>query len=213
MAMPIVYAMRVPMAALACRTKTMARAPARHTSAPRPPGVSLNAPGFGASSAGGSGARLASSRHHLAGSLYTKLAPKQNEASHEDSRHQPQHQRRDDGANRRGRQRRCRGVHGTDIAVLELEDPASQAFDRILAASRHALAHDRSSAIVLGCGGMADLCHALQERLGVPVIDGVGAAVKLAEALVSLGLRTSKLGDYAPPLAKAYAGIAQPYSP
>ncbi len=112
-----------------------------------------------------------------------------------------------------GFERRCRGVHGTDIAVLELEDPASQAFDRILAASRHALAHDRSSAIVLGCGGMADLCHALQERLGVPVIDGVGAAVKLAEALVSLGLRTSKLGDYARPLVKPYAGIAQPFSP
>lgn len=112
-----------------------------------------------------------------------------------------------------GFERRCRGIHGTDIAVLELDDPASDAYARILACSREALASDRSGAIVLGCAGMADLCLRLQAELGVPVIDGVGAAVKLAEGLVSLGLGTSKLGDYAVPLTKAYVGLAAPYSP
>ena len=82
-----------------------------------------------------------------------------------------------------------------------------------MACAEHALVADRSGAIVLGCAGMADLCHALQQRLGVPVIDGVGAAVKLAEALVSLGLPTSKRGDYAAPLPKRYAGLAAPFSP
>ena len=112
-----------------------------------------------------------------------------------------------------GFERRCKGIHGTDIAVLELEDPASDAFARILAASEHALVHDRSGAIVLGCAGMADLCEALQQRLGVPVIDGVAAAVKFAEALVKLKLATSKHGDYAAPLGKVYSGLAGPYSP
>lgn len=114
---------------------------------------------------------------------------------------------------RYGFERRCRGIHGTDIAVLELEDPTSRAFERILGCAERALANDRSGAIVLGCAGMADLCHALQQRLGVPVIDGVGAAVKLAEALVTLGLGTSKRGDYAAPIAKVYGGLAAPYSP
>ena len=112
-----------------------------------------------------------------------------------------------------GFERRCRGIHATDIAVLELDDPASHAFARILECAERALSADRSSAIVLGCAGMADWCAALQQRLGVPVIDGVAAAVKLAEALVGLGLRTSKRGDYAAPLAKRYAGLAAPYSP
>ena len=112
-----------------------------------------------------------------------------------------------------GFERRCRGIHGTDIAVLELDDPACRAFDRILSCAEEALRRDRSGAIVLGCAGMADLCQALQQRLGVPVVDGVAAAVKLAEALVSLGLATSKHGDYAPPLAKRYAGLALPFSP
>lgn len=112
-----------------------------------------------------------------------------------------------------GFERRCRGIHGTDIAVLELDDPASAGFDRILACARQALDRDRSGAIVLGCAGMAELCAGLQARLGVPVIDGVAAAVKLAEALVGLGLGTSKRGDYALPIGKRYVGLAAPYSP
>ena len=112
-----------------------------------------------------------------------------------------------------GFERRCKGIHGTDIAVLDLDNPASGAFERILACAQAALEHDRSGAIVLGCAGMADLCEALQQRLGVPVIDGVAAAVKFAESLVSLQLATSKRGDYAAPLAKVYAGLAAPYSP
>ena len=112
-----------------------------------------------------------------------------------------------------GFERRCRGIHGTDIAVLELEDPASDAFDRVLASAQNALDHDRSGAIVLGCAGMADLCHTLQQRLGVPVIDGVAAAVVLAEGLVRMGVGTSKCGDYASPLTKNYVGLASPFSP
>jgi hypothetical protein len=47
----------------------------------------------------------------------------------------------------------------------------------------------------------------LWRELGVPVIDGVGAAVKLVEALVGLGLGTSKRGDLAYPIAKPYTGL------
>ncbi len=112
-----------------------------------------------------------------------------------------------------GFERRCRGIHGTDIPVLELDNPQSDAYARILKCSREALARDRSGAIVLGCAGMADLCLRLQQALGVPVIDGVAAAVKLAESLVAMKLGTSKQGDYASPLRKAYSGWAAPYSP
>jgi allantoin racemase len=111
---------------------------------------------------------------------------------------------------RYGFERRCRGIHGTDIAVLDLEACTEDTVRQIESAARNALARDRSGAVVLGCAGMAGLCAALQQKLGVPVIDGVAAAVKLAEALVALGLQTSKHGDYATPLPKRYTGWAQP---
>jgi allantoin racemase len=107
----------------------------------------------------------------------------------------------------------CRKVRATDIPVLELENPASQARATILAECEKAIVEDKSGAIVLGCAGMADLVRHLEEKLGVPVIDGVAAAVKFAEALVGLGLRTSKKGDLAFPLHKAYAGVLSAYAP
>ncbi len=105
-----------------------------------------------------------------------------------------------------GMERLCRRVRATDIPVLELDDPASDARSRILAECRRALDEDGSGAIVLGCAGMADLAEALSRDLGVPVIDGVTVAVRMAEALVGLGLGTSKRGDLAPPLPKRYTG-------
>ena len=110
---------------------------------------------------------------------------------------------------RYGFEHACRGIHGTDIPVLALETAAHQTLAQIEAAALHALAHDRSEAIVLGCAGMAGLCRTLQQRLGVPVIDGVAAAVKFAEALVGLGLATAKRGDYARPLPKRWSGWAR----
>ena len=111
---------------------------------------------------------------------------------------------------RHGFERRCRGIHGTDIPVLALESCGPETVAQIEDAARAALARDRSGAIVLGCAGMAALCRTLQQRLGVPVIDGVSAAVKLAESLAALDLRTSKQGDYATPLPKRYTGWAEP---
>jgi allantoin racemase len=109
---------------------------------------------------------------------------------------------------RYGFDRACRGIHGTDIPVLALERLDDDVVAQIEAAARDALARDRSGAVVLGCAGMAALARQLQARLGVPVIDGVGVAVKFAESLAALGLRTSKAGDYAPPLPKRYVGWA-----
>ena len=112
---------------------------------------------------------------------------------------------------RYGFERRCRGVHGTDIPVLALEACSEETIAQIEAAARAALAADRSEAIVLGCAGMAALTRTLRRRLGVPVIDGVAAAVKFAESLAALGLATSKAGDYASPLPKRWAGWASAF--
>ena len=94
-----------------------------------------------------------------------------------------------------GFDRRSR-VRAADVAVLDLEKVGSDARQRIDDEIRRAIADDRAEAIVLGCAGMARLAADLSQAHGLPVIDGVGAAVKLAEMLVTLGLKTSKVGGY-----------------
>jgi len=53
---------------------------------------------------------------------------------------------------------------------------------------------------------MAGMARLLSVELGVPVVDGVEAAVKLAEMLHGLGLRTSKINAFATPIAKPRPG-------
>ena len=100
----------------------------------------------------------------------------------------------------------CRQIRAIDLPVLSLETDTGIK-NLILEECRRALAEDECEAIVLGCGGMADLATLISHELGIPVIDGVSAAVKFIEALVGLQLSTSKVGDLAYPIAKPYLGI------
>lgn len=108
----------------------------------------------------------------------------------------------EDNLVRYGLASRCVRVRAAEVPVLALEEPGSDARERIAREIEAALREDRAEAIVLGCAGMADLAAHYSARFAVPVIDGVAAAVKLAEALGALGLRTPKQGAYAPPLPK-----------
>lgn len=106
----------------------------------------------------------------------------------------------------------CRKVRAADIPVLELEDNPDIALERIIEECLRAKREDNIGAIVLGCGGMADLTPQITEAVGLPIVEGVTAAVKLAEAVVGLGLGTSKFGDLAFPPAKAFSGSFARYS-
>ncbi|MCQ9165228.1 MULTISPECIES: aspartate/glutamate racemase family protein [unclassified Arthrobacter] len=101
---------------------------------------------------------------------------------------------------------RCASVRASGLAVLELEEDPERAVESIVRESELAVTRDRAEVIVLGCGGMAGLNELVRERTGVPVVDGVAAAVTIAESLVRLGLSTSKVRTYAPPRPKKVTG-------
>jgi allantoin racemase len=103
-------------------------------------------------------------------------------------------------------------VTACDVAVLDLEKPGSGAEEKLKAEIARALERG-AEAIVLGCAGMADLARKLSQEFGVPVVDGVAAAVKQAEALTALKLTTSRRGAYAFPTEKNYSGLLAPFAP
>jgi allantoin racemase len=112
-----------------------------------------------------------------------------------------------------GMSQQCHRVRAAEVPVLELDNPDSETTKLIRVEIQKALDEDRSEAIVLGCAGMADLATKLSKEFGVPVIDGVTAAVKLVESLVSLGLQTSKRNGYAYPRTKSYLGLFKSFQP
>lgn len=101
---------------------------------------------------------------------------------------------------------RCASVRASGMAVLELEAEPERAVASIVAEAEQAVTADRAEVIVLGCGGMAGLDDEIRSRTGVPVVDGVAAAVVIAEGLVRLGLSTSKVRTFAPPRPKQVTG-------
>lgn len=106
-------------------------------------------------------------------------------------------------AERYGMERFCRGFHACDIPVLEL-DTNPDARKIVTEACREAVDADGSDAVVLGCAGMADMCGPIAAEIGVPVVDGVTAATLTVQSLVTMGLGTSKRGEYATPPVKSY---------
>jgi allantoin racemase len=101
---------------------------------------------------------------------------------------------------------RCASVRASGMSTLEIDADPQAAIRGIVEQARLAVQRDHAEAICLGCAGMAGLEEAITAELGVPVIDGIGAAVRLAEALVGLGLSTSKVSTYAPPDRKRITG-------
>ena len=105
---------------------------------------------------------------------------------------------------RYGLEGRCASIRCTDMEVLEFESNPEKGARELYEMSKRAIEEDKAEAICLGCAGMVDFAAELEQKLGIPVFDGVTAAVKVAEALVSLKKKTSKKLYYNYPNAKEY---------
>ena len=112
-----------------------------------------------------------------------------------------------------GVESRCASVRTTGLRVLDLESEGEGAVEKAI--EREALAavkQDGAEVICLGCAGMSGFDKALEERLGVPVLDGFVCALKLLELFEQYGLRHSKILTYAAPLSKELTGLSSRFS-
>jgi allantoin racemase len=97
-----------------------------------------------------------------------------------------------------GIESRCAAIEASGAEVVDLGDDPMASLGALEDAGRRAVAAG-AEVLCLGCGLMLETRSALEERLGVPVVEGVPAAVVLAESLVRLGLRTSKIRTFQEP--------------
>ena len=97
-----------------------------------------------------------------------------------------------------GLEHRCT-VRAVDVPVADVAHGSGQLLDVFAAEGRRAIEEDAAEAIVLGCAGLIDLVAPLTDALGVPVVDGVLAAVTRAEGLLAQGLTTSRRSTFAAP--------------
>jgi len=86
-----------------------------------------------------------------------------------------------------------------DMSVAEMDANPEKAKARILEVAREAVAEAGTEVIILGCAGLAGYAADVERELGVVVLDPSSVALKVAEALVDLGLRHSKMARFATP--------------
>ncbi|MHA3022761.1 aspartate/glutamate racemase family protein [Mycobacterium sp. BMJ-28] len=92
----------------------------------------------------------------------------------------------------------CASVRACGLGTAEVDADPAGAVQAIVDEAARAVHEDGADVICLGCAGMAGVTAAIAAKLGVPAVDGVAAAIGLAQAVVGLGLSTSKAGVYAP---------------
>ena len=119
----------------------------------------------------------------------------------------------EDLAGKYGLSHKLASIRSVDIPVLELGDH-QRLVDALADESVKAVEDDGAHAIVFGCTGMRGCAAGLKATLaergypGIPVIDPVVAAFKVAEALVDLGLTPSQR-TYPTPREKALPGYEE----
>ena len=101
----------------------------------------------------------------------------------------------------------CRSIRTTGLSVLEFGKNPEKGLKALAEQGRRAVEEDGAECILLGCAGFVYFVDRLREELGVPVLDGVMPAVKLAEALVKMNVKTSKANTWKAPEVKEIKGF------
>ena len=84
--------------------------------------------------------------------------------------------------------------------------------DRVVVLLTAAIERESLEAVILAGAALAGLVPRIQARLPVPLVDGIAAAVVLAEGLVRLGFPKPTTGSYAQTPARELVGLAPTFA-
>lgn len=102
---------------------------------------------------------------------------------------------------------RCASIRIVEISVLDIQKDPNITIKALTEASKLAIKEDGAEAICLGCSGMVRLDKPMEKELGVPVLDGVVCAVKMAEVAFDYRLKLSKIKAFKKPRPKEFVGL------
>jgi allantoin racemase len=94
---------------------------------------------------------------------------------------------------------RCASVRAIDVNVEACVTERDRTLGQLTEQIRRIVADDRAEVVILACAGLCGYDAELSRLSGIPVLDPVAVAVKVAEGLVALGLSHSKIRKFASP--------------
>jgi allantoin racemase len=98
-----------------------------------------------------------------------------------------------------GFEAKCASVRAINVNVEECVTNRETTLRELKEQIQKIVAEDRAEVVILACAGLCGYDAELSRLAGVPVLDPVAVGVKVAEALVALGLSHSKVRKFAHP--------------
>jgi allantoin racemase len=103
---------------------------------------------------------------------------------------------------------RCAGIHALDLSFADVADDKDRNANLLVELASKVVRDSGAHSLIFGGAPLAGLALRSRDRIPVPIIDPVAAAVKQAEALIALKLRKAVTGSFQRPAAKTTAGLA-----
>ncbi len=104
---------------------------------------------------------------------------------------------------------RCAGIRMLDGTFKSITGVQEEKEDLLVELSLRTIAETDADVIIFGGAPLAGLAEKVRDRIPVPVVDQMQAAVKQAETLVALNVRKATTGTFRRPAAKATTGLPE----
>jgi len=104
---------------------------------------------------------------------------------------------------------RCAGIRMLDDPFESIGDVQDEKEGLIAELAEQAALELEADAVILAGAPLAGLAARIRDRVPVPIVDQMAAAVKQAEALVTLGVRKATAGTFRRPAAKTAVGLSE----
>jgi allantoin racemase len=98
-----------------------------------------------------------------------------------------------------GFEAKCASVRAININVEECAVNREQTLGELSEEIRTVVREDQSEVVILACAGLCGYEQELSKLAGIPVLDPVAVGVRMAEAIVGLGVSHSKVRKFAHP--------------
>ncbi|MCQ6272328.1 aspartate/glutamate racemase family protein [Pseudarthrobacter sp. R1] len=105
-----------------------------------------------------------------------------------------------------GRLASIRSINETLNAIGSVQQDFKET---LLALSRQAVAEDGADVVILAGAPLAGLARELKGQIPVPVVDGISAGIRMAEAVVGLESGPHRAGAFAAPPVKGRKGLSE----
>jgi allantoin racemase len=104
---------------------------------------------------------------------------------------------------------RCAGIRMLDDPFRAIGDVQDEKESLLVDLANKAVIELEADAIILAGAPLAGLAERIRDRIPVPVVDQMAAAIKQAEALIALGYRKAVAGTFRRPDAKPTIGLPE----